>query len=74
MGKVILILGILGILLGGAVAVVSLLLPQITRNVSGDEAVIGVIAGAAVLLLSFIPAILGLILVIVKRNKSKAQA
>ena len=74
MGKVFLILGILGILLGGAVAVVSLLLPQMTRNVSGDEAMIGVIAGAAVLILSFIPAILGLILVIVKRNKLKAQA
>lgn len=73
MGKVILILGILGILLGGAVALISLLLPQMTRNVSGDEALIGVIAGAAVLVLSFFPAILGLILVIVKRNKLKAQ-
>ena len=74
MGKVILILGILGILLGGAVALISLLLPQMTRNVSGDEAMIGVVAGAAVLVFSFVPAILGLILVIVKRNKLKAQA
>lgn len=73
MRKVILILGILGILLGGAIAIISLLLPQMTRNVSGDEAMIGILAGAAILVLSFIPAIIGLILVIVKRNKLKAQ-
>ena len=73
MGKVILILGILGILLGGGIAIVSLLLPQMTRNVSGDEAMIGVIAGAVILIVAFVPAIIGLILVIVKRNKLKAQ-
>ena len=73
MGKIVLILGILGILLGGGIAIVSLLLPQMTRNVSGDEAMIGVIAGAVVLILSFVPAIIGLILVVVKRNKLKAQ-
>lgn len=72
-GKVILILGILGILLGIGIAIVSLLLPQMTRNVSGDEAMIGVLAGAAVLVLSFVPAVIGLILIIVKRNKLKAQ-
>ena len=73
MGKVFLILGILGILLGGGIAIVSLLLPQMTRNVSGDEALIGVIAGAVILIVAFVPAIIGLILVIVKRNKLKAQ-
>ena len=73
MGKVILILGILGILLGGAVALISLLLPQMTRNVSMSEASIGIIGGAVVLVISFVPAIIGLILVIVKRNKLKAQ-
>lgn len=73
MGKIILILGILGILLGGAVALISLLLPQMTRNVSMSEASIGIVAGAVLLVLSFVPAIIGLILVIVKRNKSKAQ-
>ena len=73
MGKVILILGILGILLGGGTALISLLLPQMTRNVSGDEAMIGVIAGAVVLIVAFVPAIIGLILVVVKRNKLKAQ-
>ena len=71
MGKVILILGILGILLGGAVALISLLLPQMTRNISMSEASIGIVAGAVLLVLSFVPAIIGLILVIVKRNKLK---
>ena len=71
MGKVFLILGIAGILLGGAAAIVSLLLPQMTRNVSGDEAMIGVIAGAVVLVLSFVPAIIGAILLVMKRNKLK---
>ncbi len=73
MGKVLLILGILGILLGGAVALISLILPQMTRNVSMSEASIGIVAGAAVLVLSFVPAALGLILIIVKRNKQKGQ-
>ena len=73
MGKVFLILGILGILLGGAVAIISLLLPQMTRNVSVSEASIGIVAGVVVLALSFIPAIVGLILLIVKRNKLKTQ-
>ena len=51
MGKILLILGVLGVLLGGLVTVVSLLLPQMTRNVSMDEALIGVIAGAVVLIM-----------------------
>lgn len=71
MGKVFLILGILGILLGGGIAIVSLLLPQMTRNVSMSEASIGIIAGAVVLVLSFVPAIIGLIMLIIKRNKMK---
>lgn len=71
MGKIFLILGILGILLGGAVAIVSLILPQMTRNVSMDEALIGIIGGAVLLVLSFVPAIIGLILMIMKRNKLK---
>lgn len=73
MGKILLILGTLGIVLGGGTALVSLLLPQMTRNVSMSEASIGIIAGAVVLVLSFVPAIIGLILMIMKRNKSKNQ-
>ena len=73
MGKVILILGILGILLGGGIALVSLLLPTMTRNVSMSEASIGIIAGVVVLVISFVPAIVGLIILLVKRNKLKTQ-
>jgi hypothetical protein len=70
-GKILLILGILGILLGGAVAVISLILPQMTRNVSMSEATIGIAAGIIILAFSFLPAILGVILIIVKRSKAK---
>ena len=68
MEKVFLIFDILGVLLGGATLIVSLLLPQITRNVSGDEAMIGVVAGAIVLVLSFGPAIVGLVMILLKRK------
>jgi hypothetical protein len=73
MGKILLILGVLGILLGGGVAFVSLLLPQMTSNVSLNEAMIGVVIGAVLLFLSFLPAIVGVILIIVKRSKAKTQ-
>lgn len=69
LGKIILILGILGVLLGGGVAIVSLILPQLTRNVSNDEAAIGLIAGAVIFILSFVPVIVGIILIILKRKK-----
>ena len=69
MGKIFLILGIIGILLGGGVALISLLLPSMTRNVSMSEAMIGVIAGVVVLVISFIPAIVGLIIMLAKRGK-----
>jgi hypothetical protein len=72
MGKALLILGILGIVLGGGAAIVSLLLPQMTRNVSMSEASIGIVAGAVVLVVSFVPAIGGLILMIMKKNKLKS--
>ena len=69
MGKIILIIGILGILLGGAVTFISLLLPQMTRNVSMSEASIGIIAGAIVLVVSLVPAIVGSIILLMKRRK-----
>ena len=69
-GKILLILGILGILLGGLVAIGSLILPEMTRNVSMDEAMIGVIIGAVLLVLSFLPAILGIVLIIMKKKKA----
>lgn len=73
MGKVFLILGILGILLGAAIAVISLILPSLTRNVSMSEASIGIIAGVVVLLISFVPAIVGLIMLIVKKKQQNEK-
>lgn len=69
-GKVVMVLGILGILLGGAVAIISILLPSMTSNVSPSEASIGIVAGLVVLALSFVPAIGGLILILVMKKKA----
>ena len=74
-GKIILILGILGTLLGGAVLLVSLLLPVITDGRTGcDEAMFGVIPGAIVFAGSLMLAIVGLIIVLMKRKKAPAPA
>lgn len=70
-GKILLILGILGILLGGLVAIISLILPQMTRNVSMSEATIGIAAGIIILAASLLPAVLGVILIFVQRSKAK---
>jgi uncharacterized membrane protein YhiD involved in acid resistance len=72
-GLVVLIVGILGVLLGGGVLLVSLLLPALTDGrTSWDEAMLGIIPGALLLSLSFIVAIAGLIVMIVKRRKKGA--
>jgi hypothetical protein len=73
-GKIIMIIGILGVLLGGAVLGISLLLPLVTDGrTSWDEALIGIIPGAIVLAGSFVIFVGGLIIVLVKRKK-KATA
>jgi hypothetical protein len=70
-GKIVLILGILGILLGGAVLLISVLLPTLTDGrTSYDEAMLGIIPGAFVLSGSFLVALVGLILMLVKRKKA----
>jgi len=66
--KIILVIGILGVLLGLVVTGVSIALPALTRNVSSSEAVIGIIAGIVVLVLSFPIAVGGLIFVIKGRK------
>jgi len=72
-GKIILILGILGTLLGGAVLLISALLPVITDGrTSWDEAMFGIIPGAVLLAGSLMIAIIGLIIVLVKRKKAPA--
>ena len=74
-GKIIMIIGILGVLLGGAVLLISLLLPALTDGrTSWDEALLGIIPGAVVLIGSFIIFVGGLILVLVKRKKKQAMA
>lgn len=74
-GKIILVLGILGTLLGGAVLLISLLLPVITDGrTSWDEAMFGIIPGAIVFAGSLMLAIIGLIIVLVKRKKTPAIA
>ena len=70
MGKVSLILGVIGILIGGAIFLISLLLPSITRGVSMSEAMAGIVAGLLLLLVSFAVAVLGLVLVLMKKKKA----
>jgi hypothetical protein len=71
-GKIITILGLLGVLLGGAVLLISLLLPVLTDGrTSWDEALLGIIPGAVVLAISFIIFVAGLIIVLVQRKKKQ---
>ena len=63
-------LGIVGMLLGGGTLVVSILLPPLTHGrTSWEEALWGIIPGAVVLMFSFVLAVVGLIVIIVKRRK-----
>ena len=72
--KIILAIGILGILLGLAVAVVSLALVPLTNGrTSIEEAMLGFIPGIVVLVLSFFIAVIGLIFVIKNRKKNLPQ-
>ena len=71
-GKIVLIVGMLGVLLGGAVLLISLLLPVLTDGrTSWDEALFGIIPGAFVLAISFIIFVAGLIVVLVQRKKKQ---
>ena len=74
-GKIIMIVGILGVLLGGAVLLISLLLPVLTEGrTSWDEALLGIIPGAFVLAISFIIFAGGLVFVLVQRKKKHLAA
>jgi hypothetical protein len=71
-GKIIMILGIVGVLLGAAVLVVSLLLPVLTDGrTSWDEAMFGIIPGAVVLMISFVVFAFGLVIVLMRRKKKQ---
>lgn len=67
----VLVLGILGVLLGLIVTIVSLALPELTSNkVNFNEALPGIIIGVLVLGISFLIAIVGLVLVLKKKKVS----
>lgn len=69
-----LVLGVTGMLIGGGVFLVSVLLPTLTDGrTSWEEAMLGIIPGALLLSLSFIVAVVGLIVMILKRRK-RAQS
>ncbi|HEX5706844.1 MAG TPA: hypothetical protein VFX96_06095, partial [Pyrinomonadaceae bacterium] len=71
-GKVALVLGFIGMLLGGGVLVVSVLLPLVTDGrTSWEEAMLGIIPGAIVLIGSFILAAVGLVVILMKRKNSR---
>jgi hypothetical protein len=73
--KIVLVLGILGVLLGVAVTGVSVALPLITDGrTSWDEAAFGIIPGALFLVFSFFVFAIGLIFVIKNRKKKSPNA
>ena len=69
--KIVLVLGILGILLGFAVTGFSALLPIVNEGrTSWEEAMLGIIPGILVLVVSFLMFLVGLIFVIKNRKKT----
>ena len=65
-----LILGILGMVLGGGVFLVSILLPGMTNGrTSWEEAMMGIIPGGLLLGFSFVVAAVGLVVMIMNRKK-----
>ena len=72
--KIVLVLGILGVLLGFAITAISVALPLVTDGrTSWDEAAIGIIPGALILVMSFFVFLIGLIFVIVNRRKNRTS-
>lgn len=68
--KIVLVLGILGVLLGFAVTAISVALPIVNGpHTSWEEAMFGIVPGAIVLVLSFFVFLIGLIFVIMNRKK-----
>lgn len=68
--KIVLVLGILGVLLGFAVTAISVALPIVNGpRTSWEEAMYGIIPGALFLILSFFVFLIGLIFVIKNRKK-----
>ena len=68
--KIVMVVGILGVLLGLAVTGISVALPLSSSRTSWEEAMIGIIPGVFVLIVSFFIFVLGLIFVIKNRKKA----
>ena len=69
--KIILAIGILGVLLGLAIALISAaLVPLTDGRTSWNEAMLGIIPGIVILVISFFIAVIGLIFVLKGRKKS----
>lgn len=69
--KIVLVLGVLGVLLGVAGTGISAALPFATDGkVSWEEAALGIVPGALVLIVSFLVLVIGLIFVIKNRKKT----
>ena len=69
--KLVLVLGILGVLLGLAVTGVSVALPIMTDGrTSWEEAMLGIIPGVLVLIVAFLMFVVGLIFVLKNRKKN----
>ena len=67
--KILLGLGILGMVLSGIGFIVSMMLPALTENhVSQDEALIGIIPSVLIFVISIVIAVVGLILVLTARK------
>lgn len=70
--KIILAFGILGVLLGLAIALISAaLVPLTDGRTSWNEAMLGIIPGIVILVISFLIALIGVIMVIMGRKKSQ---
>lgn len=70
--KILLALGILGMVLSGIGLIVSILLPTLTEGrVSSDEALLGIIPSGLIFFLSLVIAAVGLILVLTKKKPAQ---
>lgn len=70
--KVVIALGVLGVLLGFGIAVVSALLPELTSGrVNWEEAALGIIPGVLVLIVSFFVLVIGVVLLVVGKKKKQ---
>lgn len=70
-GKIVIALGVLGIVLGIAIAAVSALLPEFTSGrVSWEEAALGIIPGVVILFISLLILAAGVVILVIGRKKT----